>query len=129
MKKKKVQEKEKTVAGYVSKASLQHTRVSPRKARLVVDMIRGKPIEQALDILSCCDKKTAPLLKKLVLSAVANASQTSGVNVDELYIKSAWVNAGRTYHRVMPRARGSASPIRKRHSSITVLLDEVGARL
>ena len=126
MAKKKGQQTE--VAGYISKASLQHTRVSPRKARLVVDMIRGKQIEQALDILSNCDKKTAPLLKKLLLSAVANAGQSSGVNVDELYIKSAWVDAGRTIHRVMPRARGSASPIRKRHSSITVLLDEVGVR-
>lgn len=114
--------------GYISKASLEDTRVSPRKARLVVNMIRGKQIEVALDILSMCDKKTAPLVKKLVLSAVANASNNSGVNIDELYIKRVWVDAGRTYHRVMPRARGSASPIRKRHSSITVLLDEVSAR-
>lgn len=114
--------------GYVSKASLQNTRVSPQKARLVVDMIRGRQVETALDMLNLCDKKTAPLVKKLILSAVANASDRSGVNVDELYVKSAWVDMGRTLHRVMPRARGSASPIKKRHSSITVLLDEVGAR-
>jgi len=89
-------------------------------------MVRGERVERALDILHTSDKKTAPLLRKLILSAVANASE-SGVDVDELYIKRAWVDAGRTIHRIMPRARGSASPIKKRHSTITVLLDEVGA--
>ena len=120
--------KAKQIEGYVSKAKLSHTRVSPQKARLVVDMIRGKQVEQALDILENSDKKTAPMLKKLLLSAVANASDRSGVDVDELYVKRIWVDEGRTLHRIMPRARGSANPIKKRHSSITVLLDEIGAR-
>lgn len=114
--------------GYVSRAKLSNTRVSPRKARLVVDLIRGKKVERALDVLSYCDKKTAPLLKKLLLSAVANASDRAGVDVDELYVKSVWVDEARTLKRIMPRARGSASPIRKRHSSITLLLDEIGAK-
>ena len=114
--------------GYVSKAILSHTRVSPRKARLVVDLIRGKKVERALDVLSFCDKKTAPLLRKLLLSAVANAHDRAGVDVDELYVKSVWVDEGRKYKRIIPRARGSASPIRKRHSSITLLLDEIGAK-
>jgi large subunit ribosomal protein L22 len=114
--------------GYVSKAVLRNMRVSPRKARLVVDMIRGKQVERALDVLTCCDKKTAPVLRKLLLSAVANASEVSGVDVDELYVKRVWVDEGRTLGRIMPRARGMASPIRKRHSNITVMLDEIGAR-
>lgn len=119
--------KQKATEGYISKATLRNTRVPPRKARLVVDLIRGKQVERALDLLGACDKKTAPLVRKLILSAVANASERSGVDVDELYVKRAWVDEGRTLHRVMPRARGTASPIRKRHSHITVLLDEIGA--
>ena len=78
--------------GYVSRATLKSTRVSARKARLVVDLIRGEQVESALDILNNSDKKTAPLLKKLLLSAVANASERSGVDVDELYVKRAWVD-------------------------------------
>jgi large subunit ribosomal protein L22 len=118
----------KTKEAHVSKACLRNARVSARKARLVVDMVRGKKVEQALDVLETCDKKTAALLKKLLLSAVANASVGQGVDVDELFIKSVWVDEGKTIKGIMPRARGSASPIRKRHSNITVLLDEVGAR-
>lgn len=118
----------KTKEGHVSKAKLSNVRVSPRKARLVVNLVRGQKVERALDILETTDKKTAPLLKKLLLSAVANASAGQGVDVDELYVKSAWVDEGRTIKGIMPRARGSASPIRKRSSSITVLLDEIGAR-
>jgi large subunit ribosomal protein L22 len=114
--------------GYISKAKLSHVRVPPRKARLVVDLIRGVKVERALDILDCSDKKTAPILRKLLLSAVANASDRSGVDVDELYVKRVWVDEGRILSRIMPRARGSASPIKKRHSTITVMLDEIGAR-
>lgn len=113
--------------GSVSKAILRNVRVSPRKARLVVDMIRGNRVEVALDVLQNCDKKTAPIMKKLLLSAVANAGKNSGVDVDELYIKRAWVDEGRKLMRMMPRAQGRATPIRKRSSTITVVLDEVGA--
>jgi large subunit ribosomal protein L22 len=118
----------KTKEGHVSKAKLSNARVSPRKARLVVNLVRGEKVERALDILETTDKKTAPLLKKLLLSAVANASTGQGVDVDELYVKSVWVDEGKTIKGIMPRARGSASPIRKRSSSITVLLDEIGAK-
>lgn len=113
--------------GYISRAVLRNARVSPRKARLVVDLIRGEQVESALDILVNSDKKTAPLLKKLLLSAVANANQKSGVDVDELYVRSIWVDEGRKLYRYMPRAQGRATPIRKRSSTITVTLDEVGA--
>jgi len=118
----------KTKEAHVAKAKLGKVRVSPRKARLVVDLVRGKKVERALDILETCDKKTAPLLKKLLLSAVANASNEQSVDVDELFVKSAWVDEAKTIKGIMPRARGSASPIRKRSSSITVLLDEIGAK-
>ena len=114
--------------GYISKAILREVRVSPRKARLVVDLVRGRDVCTALDMLSNSDKKTGPLLSKLLMSAVANAEFSSKVNIDELFVKRIWVSEGKTIHRFMPRAQGRATPIRKRHSTITVLLDEVGAR-
>ena len=114
--------------GHISKAMLRNTRVSAQKARLVVNMIRGKKVDVALDELRCCTKSTAPVVEKLLLSAVANAdNKQSGVDIDELYVKSAWVDEGKTYHRFMPRAHGRATPIKKRHSTITVVLDEGGA--
>ena len=109
--------------GYVAKASLNNFRVSPRKARLVVDLIRGLGVDSALDVLANCDKKTAPIVKKLLLSAVANAEKT-GVDLDLLVVKRIWVSEGRTLHRMMPRAQGRATPIRKRFSSINMHLDE-----
>ena len=119
--------KQESAQGYISKATLRDFRVSPRKARLVVDMVRGKKLAVALDALEFCDKKTGPALKKLLVSAAANAKNASAVDVDELYIKQAWVNEGRKLKRFMPRAQGRATPIIKRHSTITVVLDEVGA--
>ena len=119
--------KEAKNTGYISKATLSNMRVSPRRARLVVDLIRGRTVGSALDVLEFNDKKTAPFLKKLILSAVANASDQSSVDVDELFVKRAWVNEGRVLKRFLPRAHGRATPIRKRHSSITVILDEIGA--
>ena len=115
--------KTKTREAHISKATLNNFKTSPRKARLVVDLVRGKKVDRAIDILEASDKKSAPVLKKLILSAVANAADKA--DVDELFVKSAWVNEGKTIKGMMPRARGSASPIRKRHSRITVLLDEV----
>jgi large subunit ribosomal protein L22 len=112
--------------GFVSKASLKNYRCSPRKARLVADLIRGKNVSKAIDVLTFCDKKTAPVLKKLLLSAVANAKERSGIDVDELFIKSVWVDAGPTARRFMPRAQGRATPIRKRSSAMTIVLDEQG---
>ncbi len=109
--------------GYISKAQLSNVHVSPRKARLVVNLVRGQKVDVALDVLKNCDKKTAPLVKKLLLSAVANAEK-SGVDIDELFVKSIWVDEGRKLMRSMPRAQGRATPIRKRHSTIKLLLDE-----
>lgn len=111
--------------GRISQAVLRDVRISPRKARLVIDLIRGKNIGKALETLMMCDKKTAPILRKLLLSAVANAQKQTEIDVEELFIKRAWVDEGRKLKRFMPRAQGRATPIFKRHSHITVVLDEV----
>lgn len=110
--------------GKLGSAVLRNVKVSPQKARLVVNEIRGKKLGTAVDLLSFSDKKTAPLLKKLLLSAAANARTQFNVDVDELYVKRAWVTDGRRLKRFMPRAQGRATPIIKRHSTITVVLDE-----
>ncbi len=111
--------------GYLGKAILKNFNQSPRKARLVVDLVRGKKVSQALNLLTGSDKKTGPVLEKLLLSAIANAQYAnSDIDVDDLYIKGAWVNEGIKLGRSMPRARGSASPIIKRRSTITLVLDE-----
>lgn len=111
---------------YVSKAVLSNFRVSPRKARLVVDTIRGRSVEEAVNILSFENKKSASVVKKLVLSAAANASRHS-VDVDELYVKAIWVDEAKKAARWLPRAHGRATPIIKRSSTITVVLDEMFA--
>jgi large subunit ribosomal protein L22 len=111
--------------GYISKAILTNVRVSPQKARLVADLVRGRKVTIAVDILNYSTKKTAPLLKKLVLSAVANAKQKEGVDIEELFVRSVTVNEGNKNKRFLPRAQGRATPIIKRHSSITVVLDEL----
>ena len=110
--------------GFLSKASLSNVHVSPRKARLLADLVRGKPVQDAVDLLEFSDKKTAPLMRKLLMSAAANADYQFKVDIDELYVKRVWVDEGRTLKRFMPRAQGRATPIRKRHSTITVVLDE-----
>ncbi len=110
---------------FISKAVLTNFRVSPQKARLVVDLVRGKKVDFALSVLATSTKKSAPVLGKLILSAVANAkNEHSDLDIDDLFVKRIWVCEGRKLMRSMPRARGSASPIRKRSSTITVLLDE-----
>ena len=111
--------------GFISQAKLKNFKMPPRKARLVVNMVRGKSVAEALSILATSDRKTAPALRKLLLSAAANAEQQSSVDVDDLYVKRAWVDEGRVLKRFMPRAHGRATPIRKRYSHITVVLDEV----
>jgi large subunit ribosomal protein L22 len=118
--------KKKVIEGFISKATLREVRVSPRKARLVVNLIRGKNVSDALDMLGNCDKKTAPLVKKLLLSAVANAEKQSSVDIDELVVKRIWVSEGKKLYRMIPRAQGRATPVRKRFSSITLHLDEIG---
>lgn len=122
--KKSKAESKNAVEGFVSKAVLKNFRNSPQKARLVADLIRGKECGRAVEILETCTKKSAPVIKKLLLSAVSNARLNSGIDVDELFVKSIWVTEGMKLKRFLPRAQGRATPLIKRHSTITVILDE-----
>jgi large subunit ribosomal protein L22 len=110
-----------------SKAILRFVRVSARKARLVADLVRGKDVSEAIELLSFADKKTAPILKKLVESAVANAEQgarrsNADLDIDQLYVKTVLVDQGPTLRRFRPRAQGRATKILKKTSHITVEL-------
>jgi large subunit ribosomal protein L22 len=107
------------------KASATHIRISPRKVRLVVDTVRGKSVSQALSILGFTRKKAALPVQKLLRSAVANAVENGGIHdVETLVIDRIMVDEGPTLKRYMPRARGRATPIRKRTSHIRVVLRE-----
>jgi large subunit ribosomal protein L22 len=106
-----------------TQAILRNVRLSPRKARLVVDMVRGKGIQEAMNILRFSPQKTAPILSKLLKSAVANAEQKGVSDVDTLFVKTVMVDQGPVLRRFMPRAQGRASRIRKPTSHITVVLD------
>lgn len=110
-----------------SKAILRFVRVSARKARLVADLVRGKDVAEAIELLSFADKKTAPILKKLVESAVANAEQgarraNADLDIDQLYVKTVLVDQGPTLRRFRPRAQGRATKILKKTAHITVEL-------
>ena len=106
------------------KAGLRFARVGPIKARMVADAIRGKSINDALERLSCVEKKSSNIIKKLLNSAVANAEQKQAIDVDNLFIKTITVDGGPVYKRTLPRAQGRASLIRKRTSHIKIVLDE-----
>ncbi len=107
-----------------AKAVAKYVRISPRKTRLVADNIRGMGVEDAMNVLRFTPKKAATELHKVLKSAVANAGQLPGVDVDSLYIKSVIINEGPTWKRIMPRAMGRAYRILKRTSHITVVVDE-----
>ncbi len=106
------------------KAKLSNYRQSPRKVRLVTDLVKGKKVEDALVQLSFLPKRASLPVEKLVRSAVANA-QTKGKDIANLVISNIEVNEGAVLKRIMPRARGSASRINKRTSHVTVSLSEV----
>ena len=101
-------------------AVLKRASVSPQKARLVADMVRGKPVEKALEALSFAEQKSAHIIKKLLESAVANAENNYGLDIDELKVARIFVDQGPTFKRVRPRARGRADRIVKRTSHITL---------
>jgi large subunit ribosomal protein L22 len=111
-----------------ARAITKFVRVSPRKVRLVVDQIRGKGVEEALNILKFVPKRSAGIVAKTVRTALANAENTQSVDVDRLYIKQVKVDEGGMWKRFTPRAQGRATKIRKRLSHITVVLDEAGER-
>lgn len=108
-----------------SRAILRYERISPRKARLVGDLIRGKNVDEALNILALTPKAGARLIEKVLRSAVANGQETGGVkDPDAMWVSEVQINEGPMLKRFMPRARGRATKIRKRTSHITVVLSD-----
>ncbi|WP_413285309.1 50S ribosomal protein L22 [Vibrio sp. MA40-2] len=99
-------------------------RISPQKARLVADQIRGKSVDQALEILTFSNKKAAVLVKKVLESAIANAEHNEGADIDDLNVAKIFVDEGPIMKRIMPRAKGRADRILKRSSHITVVVAE-----
>ena len=106
------------------KATAKTLRIQPRKARLVLDLIRGKDVEEAAAILKFLPNKGGYLVGKVLHSAVANAVNNNDLDESKLYVKACWADEGITLKRVMPRAKGSASAIHKRTSHITVVVAE-----
>jgi large subunit ribosomal protein L22 len=105
-------------------AKLKYARISAQKARLVADQIRGLHVEKALNTLAFSTKKGAPLIKKVLESAIANAEHNEGADIDELKVASIMVDEGPTMKRIRPRAKGRAARILKRTSHITLTVAE-----
>jgi large subunit ribosomal protein L22 len=108
-------------------ATLRHVRVSARKARLVADLVRGKDVSEAIETLTFVEKKTAPFMRKLVESAVANAEQAArrdqtDLDIDNLYVVAVTVDQGPNLRRYRPRAQGRAGKVLKKTAHITVHL-------
>ena len=104
------------------RAVARYIRVAPRKARLVVDQIRNKSVDKALEVLQFSERAAAEPVAKVLRSAVANAENNNGLRSNNLYVKYAYVDEGPTLKRFRPRAKGSASRINKRTSHITVVV-------
>ncbi len=105
-------------------AKANRLRISAQKARLVADQVRGKPVADALDILNFSTKKGAVLIRKVVESAIANAENNEGADIDELKISEIYVDEALTMKRIRPRAKGRADRILKRTSHITVTVSD-----
>ena len=107
-----------------AKAVAKDVRVTPRKARLVLDLIRGKAVNEALGILSNVNKAASPIVAKVVKSAAANAINNFGMEEEKLYVAECYAGDGIKMKRYLPRAKGSASGLVKRASHITVVVKE-----
>jgi len=101
-------------------AKLSHARISPQKCRLVADLVRGKPVGEALQTLTFTPKKAARMVKKVLESAIANAEHNHGADIDELKVSFIVVDEAPTFKRHRARARGRGAQIIKRNSHITV---------
>ncbi len=105
-------------------AKLKHARLAPQKMRLVADQIRGLPVDRALNILAFSNKKAAAVIKKVLESAIANAENNDGADIDDLQVKSISIDQGPVMKRLHARARGRADRLLKRTSHITVTVFE-----
>ncbi|WP_339060632.1 50S ribosomal protein L22 [Tepidibacillus marianensis] len=107
-----------------AKAIARYVRIAPRKVSLVLDLIRGKEVGEAIGILKHTPKGASPIIEKVLMSAVANAEHNHEMNTEKLVVKEAYANQGPTLKRFRPRAMGRASRINKRTTHITVVLTE-----
>lgn len=107
-----------------ARAHARTQRIAPRKARLVIDLIRGEDIKRAQAILQFTPKAASPIILKALNSAIANAVNNHNLDEDNLYVKTCFVSEGLTMKRMLPRARGRADVIRKRTSHITIVVAE-----
>jgi len=105
-------------------ATLKQVHISPQKARLVADQVRGMPVEKALNLLIFSEKKAAGIVRKVLESAIANAEHNEGADIDELKVASIYVNEARTMKRFKARAKGRGNRILKRSSHITVTVGD-----
>ena len=110
-----------------TKAILRGVRLSEQKGRLVADLVRGKTVEQALNILTFSPKKAAVLVKKVLESAIANAEHNEGADIDALRVATIMVDEGPSMKRIRPRAKGRADRILKRTAHITVVVSDAKA--
>jgi large subunit ribosomal protein L22 len=106
------------------KAILKYARISPSKVRIVINLIKGKNVKEAMAILKFTPKAASPILSKLLKSAVSNAENNNGMDVESLYVADAFANPGPTLKRIQPRAQGRAFKIAKRTSHITLVVKE-----
>lgn len=107
-----------------ARAKLSHARISARKVKIVIDLIRGKDVNEALAILKFTPKAASPLVEKLVRSAMANAENNHNMDVSKLYVAEIYANQGATMKRIRAATQGRANRIRKRTSHIEVVLKE-----
>lgn len=107
-----------------TRATLRGVRLSAQKGRLVADLIRGKKVDSALNILEFSPKKASGIIKKVLESAIANAEHNEGADIDELKVRRVFVDEGPVLKRIEARAKGRANRIVKRTSHITVLVGE-----
>ena len=118
-----MQEQE-TIEVNEAKAIAKYVRISPRKVKIVADLIRNKDVDEALAIVKFTPKASSKIIEKLLKSAIANAENNHGMKHENLYIAEIYANQGPTLKRIRPAAKGSAVRIRKRTSHITIVLKE-----
>ena len=107
-----------------ARAIAKNVRIAPRKARLVIDLVRGKSVAEAEIILSNLNKEAARLIKKVLVSATANATNNLGLKVEDLKVKEAYINEGLVMKRMKFGSRGHVDPIKKRTSHITIVVSD-----
>jgi len=105
-------------------AKLSHAKISAQKVRLVADQVRGKPVEQALQLLAFSPKKAAAIIKKVLESAIANAEHNEGADIDELKVSTIYIDEGPSMRRWRARAKGRVNHIIKRTSHVTVMVGD-----